>query len=500
MAKNIDVQYLELVDKILKEGVLKENRTGIDTKAIAGAMIEHDMSEGFPLLTTKKMYFKGVKVELEGFIKGITSKQWFKDKGCNIWNEWANPMKAPYGHDDASKARMLEEDDLGKIYGYQWVNFGSQNKQIISFPPKVTKFQTTDKIELPHGKDQNEWYYFPKVCGVACLGKPIESSNKKLEDILYKNWYDMVNRCVNPESTQFAFYGRAGVKICDRWLCFENYRADVIQLPRWQDKLRDPSGFVLDKDYYGAKVYAPDTCVYLSTEENIMYNNSSLYLVSSVEQEVHCLTKREVAEILGFSRKNVDTYLDKNKEYEGWRIREIKDGNVHRYQLPVNQLRRIVTTLKKNPNDRRMICSAWNASELEEMALVPCHTHWQVTVINGKLNLAWYQRSVDVPLGLPFNIASYGLLLHLLAKEAGLKEGRLIGFLMDTHIYVNQVDALQEQICREPMKLPTIATYTKEVDGRLFSDEIFDVFKWEHNHTLLNAYVSHPPVKFDIAV
>ena len=145
-----------------------------------------------------------------------------------------------------------------------------------------------------------------------------------------------------------------------------------------------------------------------------------------------------------------------------------------------------------------MICSAWNPLALDQMALPPCHLLWQVTVIDGKLNLAWYQRSVDVPLGLPFNIASYGLLRHLLAKEAGLKEGRLIGFLMDTHIYVNQVDALQEQIGRSPMKLPTIQTY----NGGDFEGDaaVFSIFKWEHSDTLLMDYVSHPPVKFDIAV
>jgi thymidylate synthase len=301
MAKNIDVQYLELVDKILKEGVRKENRTGIDTLAIAGSCIEHDMSEGFPLLTTKKMYFKGVKVELEGFIKGISSKQWFKDRGCNIWNEWCNPRKVPYGNDAESKAKMAAEDDLGLIYGVQWRNF----------------YQPTS-----------------------------------LDD-------------------------------------------------------------VVDND------------------------------------------------------------------------------------TGVDQLAKIVNTLKTNPNDRRMICSAWNPTALDQMALPPCHLLWQVTVIDGKLNLAWYQRSVDVPLGLPFNIASYGLLLHLLAKEAGLKEGRLIGFLMDTHIYVNQVDALQEQIGRTPMKLSSLETksYTFQDVGTKFS-----ILDWTHEDTVLKNYVSHPPVKFDIAV
>lgn len=304
MAKNIDVQYLDLVKKILDEGVRKENRTGVDTLAIAGAMIEHDMSEGFPLLTTKKMYFKGVKVELEGFIKGIRSKQWFKDRGCNIWNGWCNPKKVPYANDADTKAKMAAEDDLGLIYGVQWRDF----------------------------KDpRNE---FPQSDG---------------------------------------------------------------------------------------------------------------------------------------SRILVESYHDK---------------------VGVDQLANIIKTLKANPNDRRMICSAWNPAALGEMALPPCHLLWQVTVIDGKLNLAWYQRSVDVPLGLPFNIASYGLLLHLLARNAGLKEGRLIGFLMDTHIYVNQVDTLKEQLTRTPYALPTIESTRGSI-------EITD---WDHTQSSLENYINHPPIKFDIAV
>ncbi len=312
MTKNIDEQYLGLVAKILSEGVRKENRTGVDTLAIAGAMIEHDMSEGFPLLTTKKMAFKSIKVELEGFIKGIRSKAWFSERGCNIWREWCNPRKVPYGNDAESKAKMAEEDDLGLIYGVQWRDFADPSH-----------------LAIQYVKDA--------------------------------------------------------------------------KVPEWNER-----------------------------------------------------------------------------PVEG-----------------VDQLKKIVNTLKTNPNDRRMICSAWNPLALDQMALPPCHLLWQVTVIDGKLNLAWYQRSVDVPLGLPFNIASYGLLLHLLAKEAGLKEGRLIGFLMDTHIYVNQVDALKEQLGRAPMKLPRLLTGSGNGEyGRKWSD----IYSWTHHDTILLDYVSHPPVKFDIAV
>jgi thymidylate synthase len=157
----------------------------------------------------------------------------------------------------------------------------------------------------------------------------------------------------------------------------------------------------------------------------------------------------------------------------------------------VDQLRRVVETLKTDPNDRRMIVNAWNPTQLAEQALPPCHFVFQVTVINGKLNLLWNQRSVDVPLGLPFNIASYGLLLHLLAKEAGLQEGRLIGFLADTHIYVNQVDGIREQLTRDPERYPL---------PRLVTEPFASIWDWTAEHSRIEGYASYPKIDFPIAV
>ncbi len=287
--------YHTIVEHILTHGKEKTDRTGTGTKAIAGMMFEHDMQTGFPLLTTKKMPFKLITSELEFFIKGITDKQWLLDQQNHIWDEWANPKKAPYGHDDTSKQRMKEERDLGAVYGFQWRHFNAP---------------------------------------------------------------------------------------------YTNY----------------------DTDYTGQGV---------------------------------------------------------------------------------DQLKRVVDTLKTNPDDRRMIVSAWNPSMLDQMALPPCHFVWQVTVIDGHLNLMWMQRSVDVMLGLPFNIASYATLLHLLAKEAHLKEGRLIGFLGDTHIYLNHIEGAQEQLARDPNQypLPTIQT-----------TPFTSLFDWKYQDTSLINYQSHPKISFPIAV
>jgi len=287
--------YLDIVEKIIKEGHLEDTRTGIKAYTIAGALFEHDMSKGFPLLTTKKTPFKLVATELEFFINGITDKKWLQDKNNHIWDEWANPKKAPYGHDEASKKKMFEERELGPIYGFQWRHFNAP---------------------------------------------------------------------------------------------YESY----------------------DSNYTG---------------------------------------------------KGVD------------------------------QLKKVVETLKTNPRDRRMIVSAWNPQQFGEMALPPCHYSFQITVVDGKLNLLWNQRSVDTMLGLPFNIASYAILLHLLAKETGLKEGKLVGFLADVHIYENHIEGAKEQLTRDPNKypLPTIET-----------ENWNSIFDWHAENTKLLNYQSYDKIPFEIAV
>jgi thymidylate synthase len=187
------------------------------------------------------------------------------------------------------------------------------------------------------------------------------------------------------------------------------------------------------------------------------------------------MAERELGPVYGWQWRNFGArYNAHNKA---------PDGN------GVDQLRQLLETLKKDPDNRRMIVSAWNPPDLSRMALPPCHYAFQVTVIDGRLNLLWNQRSVDVALGLPFNIASYGCLLHLLAKEAGLGEGRLIGFLGDTHIYVNHVGAIRKQLEREPRPLPGINTNT-------FSS----IFDWHCADTLIEGYDPHPAIRFDIAV
>lgn len=185
-----------------------------------------------------------------------------------------------------------------------------------------------------------------------------------------------------------------------------------------------------------------------------------------------------------------------------WRaFGEDYDGNVNRGPMPPtsgldpsDQLSSIVQKLRVNPNDRRMVCSAWNPPAHHEMALPPCHVLWNVTHINGKLNLHWHQRSCDMFLGVPFNIASYAMLLTLLCKEAGMQPGQLSATFCDAHIYVNHKDQCTEQIDY----FMNMAGAMEEVSVA-FKDWT-DIFSWKHDDTLFHNHVQGPKIKAPIAV
>lgn len=283
-----------------------------DTIGIFAAIFRHNMADGFPLLTSKKMPLRTIAVELEGFIKGITSKKWYQERKCKIWNEWANPV--------AVEKHMYRRPMRGML-------------------------------------------------------------------------------------SEVSIFDNAAFK----------------------KKKRDEYQIELD----------------------------------------------DLGPIYGYQWRSFNGIYDEND-----------DGCLTQY----DQFKTVCDRLRENPYDRRMVVSAWNPIQISRMALPPCHFAWNVVVYGNKLNLIWHQRSCDLMLGVPFNIASYGLLLLLLAKHANLEPGELVGTLNDCHIYGDQIEQAKAQLTRNPRELPQLTVE---------SDDIFD---WTHEDRHLENYNPHPPLEFGLTV
>ena len=208
--------------------------------------------------------------------------------------------------------------------------------------------------------------------------------------------------------------------------------------------------------------------------------------------------ERRLAEILYGSRDTErSTIWTGNAQAAYWTPKARYDGDLGRvYGVQwrdwrgVDQLANLIEGIKKDPNGRRHIITAWNVDELEQMALPPCHVLAQFYVSNSKLSCHMYQRSVDVFLGLPFNIASYALLTHMIAQVCDLKVGELIISTGDTHIYSNHVEQVNEQLSREEYPLPAL----------FLNPEIKDIDKFSMDDILLFDYQSHGTIKADMAV
>ena len=167
-----------------------------------------------------------------------------------------------------------------------------------------------------------------------------------------------------------------------------------------------------------------------------------------------------------------------------WRSWETADGRV------VDQITEVVEQIKKNPDSRRLIVSAWNVGELDQMALAPCHAFFQFYVADGKLSCQLYQRSADIFLGVPFNIASYALLTLMMAQVCGLEPGDFVHTFGDAHLYLNHLEQTQLQLSREPRPLPAMH----------INPEVKDIFAFRFEDFTLEGYDPHPTIKAPIAV
>ncbi|RAN38479.1 thymidylate synthase [Hyphomonas sp. GM-8P] len=184
-----------------------------------------------------------------------------------------------------------------------------------------------------------------------------------------------------------------------------------------------------------------------------------------------------------------DEWADENGDLgpvygKQWRSWAAPDGRT------IDQIQWVLDEIKTNPNSRRLIVSAWNPADVNEMALPPCHCLFQFNVMDGKLNCQLYQRSADIFLGVPFNIASYALLTMMMARATGLKPGEFIHTFGDAHLYLNHVEQAELQLSRQPLPLPTM---------RMTPDKT-DLFGWEYEDFQLENYQAHAHIKAPVAV
>lgn len=290
-------QYLDLLAKIRHEGVVRDDRTGTGTKGIFGYQMRFNLAEGFPLLTTKRVFMKGIIHELLWFLRGDTNIKYLVDNGVHIW-------------------------------------------------------------------DSDAYRYYNELC---------------------------VKHGVLPVDIE-TFLSAAGVESP-----IEGYR-----------------------------------------------------------------------------------FGDLNHVY-GYQWRSWGKANGE----SIDQIRQVIDTIKTNPSSRRMIVSAWNVADVGDMALPPCHTMFQFFVADGRLSCQLYQRSGDTFLGVPFNIASYALLTMMVAKECGLEPGEFIHTLGDAHLYLNHLDQADEQLSREPRKLPTMR----------INPAVNSIFDYTYDDFELCDYNPYPAIK-----
>lgn len=212
--------------------------------------------------------------------------------------------------------------------------------------------------------------------------------------------------------------------------------------------------------------------------------------------------KSIIHELLWFISGDTNTkYLNDNgvKIWNEWANKDGNLGPVYGYQWrtwpadegkKIDQLMNVINSIKNTPDSRRHIVSAWNVGELEKMALPPCHLMFQFYVAGGKLSCQLYQRSADIFLGVPFNIASYALLTLMVAQATGLKPGDFVHTLGDAHIYLNHIDQVKLQMTREPYKLPKM----------VINPEVIDILKFRFEDFTLTDYICHPHIKGEISV
>lgn len=534
---NADEEYLQLMLKIQRDGISKTDRTGTGTKSLFAQQMRFDLSNNkIPLLTTKKMFVKGIIHELLWFLSGNTSSNELEKHKVNIWSNWKD-----------------ENGELGKIYGHQWrsweqypnkvvfppiktINKNTLNFDSPIFPPQQPMLDQTDNfigniydtinngqvkvlrkhtVDPKHGDHAYDVQFIDtgfvkknvrksiigrgyikdlfrkRVSGIGYLGH-YDKSDIQLKQ-LQRHWYKILERCYNPDTLEYCLYGGSGIFVHPDWHCFATFQKDVKQIPNWNNKRLHPTLYELDKDYFQSNCYSKETCVWLTSKHNCLYRtNPTPFTITDPDGNTFVrLSVPDVAVEFDLTVPLIYRCLaNKQEQHKGFTFTHLPNSKNARYALPIDQIAEAIHKLRNNPHDRRIIVTAWNVGDIEDMRLPPCHAFIQFWVDDDDgLYCHLYQRSADLFLGVPFNIAQYSILTHMIAHVTGLHAKEFVWTGGDVHIYNNHVEQCKLQLENSAYPSPTIqlSDDCSEIDNFNFDD--FVLLNYEH-HDAIKAPVS----------
>lgn len=470
----VDRQYEMLLRRVLERGLPREDRTGIGTHGLFGETLRYDLTKGFPRITSKYVAMKPIKAELLWQIEGSTSEPRLRELGAGWWAPWAD-----------------RDGDLGPVYGRQ------MRLSAIVQPVRPWTFEPEPINEVPlagvkhRGKDVN----LRDTYGVGYYGDA--DFNDPNYPWLVGVWRQMVRRCYSPSCRSYGSYGGRGVHVASRWHSFAAFQEDAPNLPGWELKLEFPGQYSLDKDVlHASNRYGPDTCMWAQrfVQDVNRVNSAPVLAVAPGGERVMRPSIGSFCRSEGLNVSAVHRCVNGLlRKHHGWHDFErmvAPPGMVLRYNQ-VDQLAQVIATLKHNPVSRRHIISLWSAPSVPFQALPPCHgVVIQFYVQAGALSCSVYQRSADVFLGLPTNLASYALLTHMLAQQTGLRAGDLLWTGGDVHLYDNHRGVAREQLRQPVLPFPRLRL-RKARD--MFSYQMGDIDASE-------GYVPGPTLRAPVAV
>ncbi len=516
----INTAYEDLLRQVIADGTLKTDRTGTGTVSLFGPQMRFDLQEGFPLITTKKVHMKSIIYELLWFLQGNSNVAWLQEHGVKIWNEWADSngnLGPVYGvlwryapaesFNDIIQVKKRTDDYKDFIYSFKelepaidcdlnteemWAveKFGTdKNHKNTSYRVQFKSGYITT-ISRPNWKTlkntQSSDRYKKSIFGVGFLGEKVEASEK-----LYNLWRNMMVRCYNPNNPSYKFYGARGVTVSPIWHSFENFVKTIGNVPLYHLWNNTEGQYDLDKDYFGSQVYSPSTTIFLQKQVNArISSDGSAIQVKNVKYSDWAHFQL----LSGLRADNAKSRLMNGKTYKDYSPEDVvilksTENSLWRPRVYYDQIADVIDQIKVNPDSRRLIVSAWDPAALPFQALPACHAFFQFYVADGKLSCQLYQRSGDLFLGVPFNIASYSLLTHMIAQQTGLEVGEFVWTGGDTHIYSNHMEQVAEQLSREARPFPTLKLKKRDsIDDYEFED--FEIV----------GYDPHPAIRAQVAV